>query len=198
MTTRSRERQILTEAAIVIRNRGYHGASMQEIAERCGLPKAGLYHYFKSKEEILDKILNGSIGSFAPGLQEIVSSDLDPVEKLRRAIYHHTITLCENLAYCSVMLQEIRSLPDSLTARQRDERHRYLDMFRLIIEDGVAAGQFRPVSVPTVSLALLGMLNWTFQWYSPGGPLAPSQIADIFWGLISTALWPREGTKTDQ
>ncbi len=187
--TETRKEQILIKAAEVMQANGYHGASMQEIADNCGLHKASLYHYFKSKDEILDQIFASGFKSFLPGLEDIVMSDLKPKEKLRQAIGHHLNTLCDNLPFASVMLQEVRTRPDSRSAP--DGRGRYEELFKAILQQGIDAGDFREAPVSPTVLALLGMLNWAFQWYSPAGPLQPSEIADIFWKLIYEGLNPQ-------
>lgn len=181
-----RKTQILIEAAEVMQERGYHAASMQEIADHCGLHKTSLYHYFKSKDEILHDILASSFRSFMPGLEDIVATQLEPEEKLRQAIRHHLVTLCANLPFASVMLQEVRSRPDSDAVRKVQDR--YIGLFKTILEQGMASGKFRQAPVSITALALLGMLNWAFQWYSPAGLMRPTEIADEFWRLIYDGL----------
>ena len=190
MRYKTREEQILTEAAHLMRSRGYHAVSMQEIADRCGLQKGGLYHYFKSKEDILDRIFNGSYSIFLPALEEIALRNLDPEEKLRQAIERHITILCENLDFASVVLQDLRALPEELRAGSRKKGDRYLELLRSFIDQGIAAGKFRPVNVPLISLEIMGMLNWTFQWYSPTGQLQPAQIAEVVWEFVSFGLMP--------
>jgi AcrR family transcriptional regulator len=54
-TSRSEERrlEILKSAAAAFRRRGYHGASVEEIARALRMTKGSLYYYFRNKEAIL-------------------------------------------------------------------------------------------------------------------------------------------------
>ncbi len=65
---------------------GFHGASMQMIANEAGLPKANIHYYFKSKEKLYDEVLTRIIGSWNSVLKDITPDD-DPAEVLERFIY---------------------------------------------------------------------------------------------------------------
>ena len=188
MNTGGREEQILDEASRIMRELGYHGASMQEIADRCGLQKGSLYHYFSSKEEILDRILARSMENFRPGLEPIVKGDLKPPEKLRQAIIHHITALCADLANSSVLFSEFRQLPQSHRQRVGSSRRAYSERFREILREGIAEGYFRKVDVRLASFAIFGAMNWVYQWYAPDGPQTPEEIAESFADLIQAAL----------
>ncbi len=161
---------------------------MQDLADAVGMQKASLYYYFRSKEDLLVLVCERATSTFTQELQEIVASDLRPSAKLRRALECHLIALCQQLDLFSVFLREQKFLSDAQKKRLRGEGKRHADLLAAILEEGIAAGEFRQVNVTVTTLALIGMCNWLYEWYSPAGPLQPREIADLFADLALKGL----------
>ncbi|MCX7840624.1 MAG: TetR/AcrR family transcriptional regulator [Anaerolineae bacterium] len=180
----NKEEQILAEAVRIFRQKGYHATSMQNIADAVGLQKASLYHYIPSKQALLSKIFERSIGALTRQLEAIHASADTPTNKLRRAIESHVLALCEQLDTYTVYLSERRALTNRYHARVRAEGEKHARLIERILEEGVARKQFRAMDTKMVALAILGMCNWVYQWYSPEGRLTPQEIANIFADLV--------------
>jgi AcrR family transcriptional regulator len=180
----NKEEQILAEAVRLFRQKGYHATSMQNIADAVGLQKASLYHYLPSKQALLSKIFERSIGALTQQLEAINASTDSPADKLRRAIESHILALCDQLDTYTVYLSERRSLSTRYHTRVRAEGQKHAQLVERILEEGIARRQFRAMDTKMVALAILGMCNWVYQWYSPEGRLTPQQIAHIFADLI--------------
>ncbi len=183
-----REEQILRAAARVFREHGYHGASVRSIAARVGLGKSGLYHHIDSKQELLGKIVDRGVTRILGNLSSIVGTDASPSEKLRMAIEQHIEALTDWLDGAFVALLDRRSLTHEHLANYIQKRDRYESLFRQIIDEGIAAGQFRPVSTKYTTSAVLQMVNGVIYWYNPAGPLSPQQIAANFFDLTYAML----------
>jgi AcrR family transcriptional regulator len=176
----NKQELIFAEAVRLFRQKGYHATSMQNIADAVGLQKASLYHYLPSKEALLFKIFERSSGALTQQLETICASADAPADKLRRAIQAHLIALCDQLDTYTVYLSERRALSNRYHAQVRAEGEKHARLIEKILTEGIARKQFHAMDTRMVALAILGMCNWLYQWYSPTGRLAPSQIAEIF------------------
>jgi len=165
----------------VFRQRGFHGTTMQRIADAVGLQKGSLYHHITSKEELLHEVVIAGLTQLGDRLETVVNSSLDPAEKLRQLIETHIHYAAENLDIATVVLFEHRAmlgfpaLRDEYVAR----RDFFESQFRRAIQEGVNGGEFSLVDVPIVAQALLGAHNWLVMWYRPEGRLSPQEIATI-------------------
>jgi AcrR family transcriptional regulator len=172
--------EILVAAAQVFRQKGFHGASMADIAEAVNLQKASLYHHVASKQELLVELLDRALEMLSEGMNAVVAQNVPAAEKLRLAMRSYLQVMTSNLDVTAVLLMEHRSLTDELHARHIPTRDRFEEMWRDLVREGVASGVFACSDVPMTVRGLLGVLNWTITWYRPNGSLSPEQIADQF------------------
>jgi TetR/AcrR family transcriptional regulator, cholesterol catabolism regulator len=176
--TVSRE-EILQAAALVFQQRGYHGTTMADIAERVGLTAGSLYHHFDGgKPNLLAAVLNEGLDIVLNKIDAIMHEPLSPDQMLYRMIEAHIISVTENVAAGAAMIFESRTIleiPDAREAfiRRRDSFERY----RQVIEHGIACGAFRMVDVPVFTRGMLGAHNWIGIWFRPEGRLSGEQIA---------------------
>ncbi|MDX9993319.1 MAG: TetR/AcrR family transcriptional regulator [Anaerolineales bacterium] len=171
---------ILVAAAQVFRQKGFHGASMADIAEAVNLQKASLYHHVSSKQEILLALLNRALEMLTEGMDAVMAQDVPADEKLRLAMRSYLQVMTHNLDVTAVLLMEHRSLDETLTARHIPIRDHFEGLWRALISEGNQAGIFACADIPMTVRGLLGVLNWTVTWYRPNGSLSPEQIADHF------------------
>ncbi len=183
-----RKQEILQAAAQIFRQKGYHAASMQDIADAVHLQKASLYHHVESKQEILLTLLDHALDILIADLEPIAKSEGPPSTKLRQAIHAYIGRLTGEADLAAVLLLEYRSLDPPLRARHIRRRDRFEALWRQILEDGIACGEFRRVDVPLTAFAILGVQNWTITWYRPDGRLRPAEIADGFADLFLEGL----------
>lgn len=172
--------EILESAALVFRQKGYHGASMADIAAAVELKKASLYHHFGSKQEILVELLDRALDLVSDQLGQVLEQKLPADEKLRLAMHSYLKTLHEQGDLVFVLLLEYRSLAPDLYARHIPNRDRFEKQWRALIQEGVASGVFRCANIPLAVRGLLGEMNWTITWYKPGGELSIEEIADHY------------------
>ncbi len=172
--------QILDAAAQIFRQKGYHAASMQDIAEAVNLQKASLYHHVSSKQEILLALLDRALVLLTERVSAAARPDLPPDEKLRQMIRAYLETMTEHIDLAAVLLLEHRSLEPDLHARHIPNRDRFEALWREAIREGTRQGIFRPLDAALTARALLGVMNWTITWYRPTGPLSIREIADQY------------------
>jgi AcrR family transcriptional regulator len=181
-------KSILKAAAHIFQEKGYHAASMQDIAEAVKLKKGSLYHHVNSKQEILLALLDEALDLIIERLQIVEEKDLSPSLKLRQAMQAYFCFLAENRSLSSVLLLEHKSLQPEYIDLHIPRRDRVEEIWQKIIEDGVACGEFKSLQPALTTKALLGVLNWTITWYQEDGPLTADEIAAHFSDLFIQGL----------
>jgi len=179
---------ILDAAAQVFRQKGYHGASMQDVASAVNLQKASLYHHVTSKQEILLALLDRALGMLSEHIAGISGGRLAPEEKLRAMICTYLEDLSTNSDLASVLLFEHRSLDKKAHARHVPQRDKFEALWRNVLEEGVRAGTFQFEDTGLAVRALMGVMNWTVTWYQPGGGKSIEEIADAYTDLLLHGL----------
>jgi TetR/AcrR family transcriptional regulator, cholesterol catabolism regulator len=174
-----REDQLLESALHLFKEKGYHNTSMQDLADALAMQKGSLYYYIDSKEELLRRLLERATSFLTSQIDDIYASDLPPAEKLRWALENHGRTMMEHQDLVAVFLYEYRHLPPERLKGSLAVRKHYEQVLMQIVQDGIAAGDFRPVDVKMAVFGLLGMLNWTHQWFSPDGRFSAQEVASI-------------------
>ncbi len=174
----TREGEILTAAARIFREKGYHGTSIQDIAEAVGLLKGSLYHYIRSKEQLLARLFEGSLGDTIVELEAIAARDVSPTERLRDMVRVYVMSVTANLDAVGIYLREWRSLPAPELARVRARRRAMRRLFEDVITEGIRRKELSVSDPKIAALAIIGMCNWTYEWYRPRGRLTPVALAD--------------------
>ena len=179
---------ILDAAAQVFRKKGFHGASMADIAGAVNLQKASLYHHVASKQEILLALLDRAIAMLTEQIAPIATQSAPADEKLREMTRTYLQLMAENADLAAVLLFEHRSLEPKQHARHIPNRDRFEALWRDVLSEGVAAGVFHCPDPALAVRALLGIINWTLTWYRPKGELSIEQIADGYIELLYDGL----------
>jgi AcrR family transcriptional regulator len=180
----SRRREIVTGAAELFDREGYHATNMNSVARAVGLQKPTLYHYFSSKNEILNWIHEEFIDLLIEKQEAREEQDLAPADDLR-AVMRDVLELMDtHRGHVRVFFEHYRELSEVDQATIKQKRDRYQALVEGIVARGIASGAFRDVDVRLTTLALFGMCNWSYQWYRKGGSLESLGIADFFWDLL--------------
>jgi AcrR family transcriptional regulator len=175
---------ILAAAADLFRQRGYRATTLDEIAQRTGVSKPTLYSYFRSKEELLAAIFHRAMSLFERDLSAIRTSGDDPVTQLRRVIRFHVGAVIAERSFLAVFFSEEANLPADLGRAIRRRKARYDRTVRAIVESGVRSGSLRVADPRLLVFAMLGMANWVYQWYDPGGRWDADAVATSFIVLL--------------
>ena len=184
--------EILEAAAQIIREKGFHAASMQDIAKAVDLRKASLYHHVSSKQEILVDLLDLALAQLNQHIEAVVVEDLPADEKFRKALRAYLNYTAENLDLAAILLLEHRSLEPEYRARHIPLRDQYESYWQQIIEEGIQEGIFETLDVQLAVKAVLGVANWTVMWLNPKGKLTATEIADFSADLLLGGFYKRE------
>jgi AcrR family transcriptional regulator len=186
--------EILRTAARLFQQRGYDATSMNDVAAALKLSKGGLYHHFQSKDEILFEIMDHAMEITQERVINPVRSIADPEERLRALIrLHIEVVLSPRDREITVMLHENHPLPPSLRKRINSRKKDYVHFLENLMADAQTKIQQNPgrghqakpkVSPRAAAFALLGMINWIYQWYKPEGELQAQNLIPQFTDLI--------------
>jgi AcrR family transcriptional regulator len=171
--------EIIAAAAKVFQTKGYHAATVQDIADAVGILKGSLYHHFKSKEDLLYLIVKEPIARLYERMTDIAGSDLPASEKLRRAIRTQLEAFDQHHPHLFVYLRERDEMKRRFREQFKLSPKQYERCWQQILREGMKSGEFRPdLDVQVVSYGLLGMLNWLHNWYDPRGRLSVREVGD--------------------
>jgi AcrR family transcriptional regulator len=180
--------EILRTAARLFQQRGYDATSMNDVAAALKLSKGGLYHHFQSKDEILYEIMNHAMEITQERVLNPVRAISDPEERLRALIrLHIEVVLSPRDREITVMLHENHPLPPALRKRINARKKDYIHFLESLMTEvqSKAPNQARgKVSPRAAAFALLGMINWIYQWYKPEGELQARNLIPQFTDLI--------------
>jgi len=180
---------IIAAAAKVFRTKGYHAATVQDIADEVGLLKGSLYHHCSGKEELLYLVVKEPISRLYATVDAIVAAELPAGEKLRRATVAHLEAFDRHHPHLFVYLRETANLKGRFRASAQLSPKLYERFWQQILREGMKSGEFRAdLDVQVVSYGLLGMLNWLYKWYEPGGRLSVHEVAAQFASLALGGL----------
>ena len=162
---RRRAPQIIEAAARVFAERGFHGATTQDIADVLGIKQASLYYYFSSKEAALELVCLRGVEGFFEAAKAIAARPESARKRLALLINSHLSPLVDRADFVKVFLNERQHLPTE--SRRRIGRwSRGLErIFEEVIKEGIAKGEFRAALDPRMAtLAILGMCNAVSSW----------------------------------
>ena len=188
--TRQRRVEILKSAAAAFRRRGYHGASMGEIARALRMTKGSLYYYFKNKEEILFFCHDYSLDILLEVLERVEAAGGTPPHKLRSLIESFVHHILDDLRGTAMTL-DFQALSAPLLRRVIAKRDRFDRGIRHVLQEGMDAGAFAPGDPKLLTFAILGAVNWIPRWFDPSGPATSEQIGRVFSEYLVSGLEKR-------
>src|SRR2546423_15618308 len=178
--------EILRAAARLFQQQGYDATSMNDVAGTLKLSKGGLYHHFQSKDEILFEIMNHAMDLTEERVLAPVRNINDAEERLRALIRLHIEgVLSPRDREITVMLHENHPLPPALRKRINHRKKQYVHFVESLMAEVQRARRSKgAVSPRAAAFALLGMINWIYQWYKPEGNLQANNLVPQFTELV--------------
>ena len=156
----SQKQLAIRSAASVFAEKGFHGASTKDIAERMGIKQGSLYYYFKSKEEALGEVCLYGIEDYVERMRSIAASDQPFEAKLMAIITSHLSSYRERNEALKVHNDERLYLPEDKRARLKELGSNYRQQLERIFEEGARTGALRDsVECHFAAQAVIGMCN---------------------------------------
>jgi AcrR family transcriptional regulator len=180
-----RQAEVVLRAARVFAARGYDQTSVPELALALGMAAGGLYHYFASKEELLIAICDQLMDPLLDEAETLMAERSPPDVQLRALVRLWVGHVIEHRDHMLVFQQERHVIDHGEQwERVRERRKRFERLVARVLRRAAEAGLIRAEDPRLALSALLGMVNYTAQWYRPRGRLTAVEIADGYIDLI--------------
>jgi TetR/AcrR family transcriptional regulator len=184
---RAKRVEILKTAAAAFRERGYHGASVEEIAHALQMTKGNLYYYFKDKEEILFFCHDYSLDILLDLLKRVEKQGGSPERRLRTLIEAFVHMIIDELQGTALTM-DLQALRPRLLRKVIAKRDRFDRAIRRILREGMDKGAFAAGDPKLLTFAILGAVNWITRWFDPKGPARSDEIARTFSSFLLAGL----------
>jgi len=172
------EAEILERAAELFAGRGFAATSMQDIADALGSSRPALYHYFRSKDEILDRLIEGLAESAEQAVTAATAVPGSADRRLRALVVALIAPVAESPGRFRLILTSDATVSRSARDRLRKLERTVVHAMSDVLDDGVESGEFRPGLDRAATFGILGMINWVAWWYSPGRDLSTDELCE--------------------
>ncbi|MEP6978796.1 MAG: TetR/AcrR family transcriptional regulator, partial [Thermoleophilia bacterium] len=189
ITPEEKRRRILAAAVRVFARKGFHASRVGDIAEEAGVAHGLLYHYFESKDELLETIFHDTWSDLLAAMRDVEESDATAREQLRGVAAILLRSWRRDPELVRVLVREVARSPH-LQERLAEVGEAFAAIRRMI-ERGQAAGEFRPdLDARLASFVFYGALEETLTGWAFGQlpdddeqvALAESTIVDVVCG----------------
>ncbi|MFI5370818.1 MAG: TetR/AcrR family transcriptional regulator [Candidatus Eisenbacteria bacterium] len=174
---------ILTAAARLLAQRGFHGMSMRDLAAASGMNLANLYNYFTSKDELLFALQTRAFETLIAASEAAVTGATDPEERLHAFILNHVRYVAEHSDVMRVLVEEAGELPPEHRRVVRRLKERYFEIGHVLVEGVLSGGNGATrrdrdaAAIERATYCVFGMLNWIYAWYQPRRHGSPLDVA---------------------
>lgn len=177
--------QILSAAAKIFNERGYHGTSVADVAEALGVSKPFLYYYLKNKDDMLFECSRIATEQLHAMLDEVRKADVNGWDRLALVFKGYAQVMTTDFGVCLIRNTAPGSLPGESREKLWVGRRRLNREVEQIIAQGIADGSIRKCDPIALSFAIFGAFNWITYWYRDNGPLSPDDIAARFLDIFA-------------
>lgn len=188
---KDRRTQIRRAAAKLFEERGYHGTTMDDLADKLRVNKATVYYHYPSKDAVLGAIYNEPADELLRVIHEL-PADASPVVSLASLLRCLMKMLEATPHEIAVYCQEMRWLEQWLSPRaSREVRAKQDEFTQYVVElvrRGIDEGTFRDTNAKVAAFGIIGTVTWAYQWFKPGGPQSADEVADILINLTLGGL----------
>jgi AcrR family transcriptional regulator len=178
-----RER-IVSAAVDLFYDSGYEHTTLEAVAERLGVTKPFIYAHFKSKTELLAEICGRGIGSSLRAIDGVLAINTTPTEKLRKLGQLFVASVLENQKPIGIFTREEKNLTPRDFKRISEMRRSFDAKLTGLLNVGLRRGEFRMADPAITTLAIDGIVSWTYVWYRQNGRLSAADLADELAALI--------------
>jgi len=174
-----RRRAIVAAAVDLFARQGYEGTSIREIADQAGMNKGNLYYYFPAKDDLLFAIVDDLHNDFNRQFQQWSSAGSTPLERLRSVLRGHAALVCQTYQQTRITYENFRFLSQARRMLVIEKRDLYEQgMARVMAEYLETSSRDGSADLGLQTRAVLGMLNWIYEWYSPTGRASQEDVAN--------------------
>lgn len=180
---------VLKAALACFVEQGYHGTSIRAIATRSQLSVPGLYHHYPSKQGLLVDIMARAMADlWARSCAALAEAGSDPLRRLDLLVECLVLFHAHQRDLAFIAYNEIRALEGDARQEHIAARDRQQTLIDQILGQGVEEARFSTPHLRETSRAVTTMCTGVSQWYRPGGPLSPDELATIYRSIARRAV----------
>lgn len=177
--------RIKKQSIRLFEKKGFSETSIQDIVETLEVTKGTFYYYYSSKEQLLMDIHKEYIEDLLQRQRKIIDSSGSQKDKLKRIIHLLISDIARNGESGKVFFREMRHLTIDNAIEIKKRREEFRLHIEDIIREGIRIEEFQPQLRPDITaLAVLGITNWTYQWFNASGELAADELAEIYSNIV--------------
>ena len=195
--TRLKRERIITTAVGLFHNNGLGNTTLEAVAEKMNVTKPFIYSHFKSKGDLLAEICAQGIRASLDVVNKVAALESSAAEKMQSMARDFMLAVLENQGHIAIYTREQKHLAKADSDAIDDMRREFDRKVCALINDGVATGEFVVDDVQLASLAIGGIVSWSYVWYRPNGRLTrletADRIADLVMAMLQAKPAPRIG-----
>lgn len=174
-------------------DKGYSATSIQDIVDALGVTKGSFYYHYKSKEALLMDIHQQYIEELLARQQSILQGAAPAKEKLAEIVRLLIGDMEKQGPIANVYFRELRHLKEENAKAIRAKRAEFREQIESVLIAGIESGEFRRGLNPKMTaFAVLGVTNWSYQWFQPGGELSTGELAELYTDFILHGIMPAQ------
>lgn len=172
-----RQQGILDAAAAMFAKHGFNGTSIAALADSCGVSKALLYHYYDSKEALLYDMLLVHCKLLSETASNATKESTNPEEQLRSLVRALMELYMSSRDKHVVLLNDLHCLPEAQQTEIKEEERKVLQEIKDLVTK--LRPELKPPQVTSLTMYLMGAVNWTYTWFKPQGQVTAEEYADL-------------------
>ncbi|MET8141793.1 TetR/AcrR family transcriptional regulator [Sphaerisporangium sp. NPDC005288] len=183
--------RLIAEATRLFAEKGFESTSVQEVVAAAGVTKGAMYHYFTSKDDLLQEIYARVLRLQMERLDRFADAPGPIADRVHAAAADVVATSIENLDDSKIFFRSMHQLAPETQKAVRAERRRYHERFRDLVDQGRRVGVFRAdVPADLVVDFFFGSVHHLGTWYHADGPLSAAEVGGHFADLLLASLRP--------
>ena len=186
--TRLKRERIISTAVELFHNHGLGNTTLEAVAEKMNVTKPFIYSHFKSKSALLAEICSRGIRASLDVMNRIVASDGSATDKVRTLARDFMVAVLENQGHIAIYTREQKHLSTEDSEAIDNMRREFDRKFCGLLNEGVATGEFVVDDVQMASLAIGGIVSWSYVWYRPDGRLTQAETAERISALVMAMI----------
>ncbi|WP_349360924.1 TetR/AcrR family transcriptional regulator [Stappia sp.] len=179
-----KRKAILKTSARLFAEHGFDRASMNQIAQGCGVSKALLYHYYANKDALLFDIIRDHLDELIEAVEDAGAPDMRGEDRLRAYVAALLEAYRDANAEHKIQINEMKRLPEAEQEELKARERVLVRHFAGALQEAVPALANGSHLLKPVTMSLFGMVNWHYLWFREGGPVSREAYADIATRLI--------------
>ena len=192
MKASNAEDRILNESIDLFYRHGFVKASIRDIVRAVGMSNSSVYNYFRTKDEVLFKIILDAGSDVLGELKKAIENHTDPVERLRDMIFRQVCFSLSEYKRMKIYLEEQYQLPPDLRKKAGKQHREIYDLYYTVICELEEKRLLYSVDKAVATFGIFAMINWIYRWFTPKGRLSKEEVANqttdiLFRGILKDA-----------